>query len=509
MIRSNVSQFQPLGLLFLSTWFSGPTCATPTTTNKRTTKQNSGDLFVWEFAGRSLTLLERPRLDILRWAGLPINLGDAPPADSGGSEHCDLAKPEFSRCVKRGTRCLGYETNRHFLYPGVDASGTSKRPVTQLLGQLKPLALPAPLNLGTEARTQLFSTFLNTFFASDTDLDDLNARDDSWYFLMARFPSLAGESALLDRSIMALVCAFLGKQANDLPLMNDGGELYSEALRVMAWILRQKLPPTPHLFYATIVFHTYEVLLQHCLDLAERLRTCSPDGLSENCSSETRPSAPWERTMLRPANSQPLPWSEDDLADPPLYQFTSLATAKTHLLFWIVALTIRRRIYHTVTLCQEGKEPTPGAVMLTLLRAPAREIRRTVAYHLQPRNLMSSAHVLLFAVAVVSKCYLDRCDEAGFAWCQNIYRILQSRGWEVAGRLGDADRELWACTHLATEEDVEFSSPTHAELYRRVVHTIPGNCSEDNDHENQEDWLDYPFRYASVWYHSAYVFLLP
>ncbi|RAH40497.1 Zn(II)2Cys6 transcription factor domain-containing protein [Aspergillus brunneoviolaceus CBS 621.78] len=487
---------------------------------------------------------------------------------------CDLAKPECARCVRRGTRCLGYETSRHFLHhtlvTRVDASGTSRRPVAQMLGQLNPLALPAPLNLETVVRTQLFSTFMNTFFASNSSHNVLSAKDDSWYFLMARFPSLAGESALLDRSIMALVCAFLGREANDLPLMNYGGELYSDALRVMAWILRQRLPPTPHVLYTTIVFHTYEtmqtgeaslqnclthvrgatailnhpsfrdrpvqdltgtmitrqklaavrafcittcpskatdgdwecltrdratrpldailallaesvqlqqrldviscqprseckeaatqMLLQHCLDLAERLRTCLPNGLSESRSSETRLFVPWDPSVLRPA-PQPLPFPEDDLAHPPLYEFANLATAKSVLLFWIVALTIRRLLSHTKTLCQEGTQSTLGAVSSTLLCISARELRRTVAHLLQPRNLMSSAHCILFAVSVVSKCYLDGRDEVGFAWCQDIYRLLQSRGWGMAGRLGDADRRLWACIQVPTAEDMEFSSP--------------------------------------------------
>ncbi|RAH69327.1 uncharacterized protein BO66DRAFT_104557 [Aspergillus aculeatinus CBS 121060] len=56
--------------------------------------------------------------------------------------------------------------------------------------------------------------------------------------------------------------------------MNYGGELYSDALRVMAWILRQRLPPTPHVLYTTIVFHTYETTqtgeasLHNCLTYA-------------------------------------------------------------------------------------------------------------------------------------------------------------------------------------------------------------------------------------------------
>ncbi|OJJ97013.1 hypothetical protein ASPACDRAFT_1859079 [Aspergillus aculeatus ATCC 16872] len=193
-----------------------------------------------------------------------------------------------------------------------------------MLGQLNPLALPTPLNLETEVRAQLFSTFMNTFFASNSSLNVLSAKDDSWYFLMARFPCLAGESALLDRSIKALVCAFSGGKANDLPLMKYGGELYSDALRVMAWILRQ---PRSECKEAAA-----QMLLQHCLDLAERLHTCLPDGLSESRSSESRLSAPWDPSVLRPA-PEPLPFPENDLAHPPLYEFANLATAKTVLLF--------------------------------------------------------------------------------------------------------------------------------------------------------------------------------
>ncbi|RAL17266.1 Zn(II)2Cys6 transcription factor domain-containing protein [Aspergillus homomorphus CBS 101889] len=479
---------------------------------------------------------------------------------------CDLAKPECARCVKRGTLCLGYETNRHFLHHTLitridDSGASSKRPVTQRLGQLRPLALPATLNLGAEVRTQLFSTFMTTFFASDDNVNDLNARDDSWYFMMARFPSLTGESALLDRSVMAFVCTFLGRKANDSPLARHGIELYSNALRLMAGWLKQKATSTPHLLlYATIVFHTYEtmqtgdaalqnsfahirgatailnhpsfqhapdqpltqtmitrqkwaaafcitttpsvldnmewgcstqdqnegpmdamfaliaetarlqrsldtssrqphsecqaaarVLLRRCFDLAKRLRTYWPDDQGDRRHPEDHLPSLCDPITLRHEHNEPQtsPLPDDPFNLPP-YDFADLGTAKIYLLYWIVAMTIRRLIYHTETLLLKGDNGATAPPVV--LRVPTREIYRTVAYHLQPRNLMSSTHAVLFAVSVLSKCCLDCRDETGFRWCQGIYRLLQARGLDVASRLGEADRRQWAGMHSSMTE---------------------------------------------------------
>ncbi|KAI2911516.1 transcriptional regulator family: Fungal Specific TF [Aspergillus niger] len=467
---------------------------------------------------------------------------------------CDLAKPECARCVKRGTLCLGYETSRHFLHHTVvtriDKSGaSSKRPVTQRLGQLRPLALPAAMNLGADMRTQLFSTFMNTFFAPSINTRDLNARDDSWYFLMARFPSLAGESALLDRSVMALVCTYLGKNANDGPLARNGIALYSDALRLMAGQLSQKRPPTPHLLYATIVFHTYEVMqpgytaLHNCLahirgataiinhpffedssediltqtmvtrqkwaaafritmtpstsdefdykclmqrpstsplgamfailaeaaclqrrldalssqprpdrpeaaqrllqcffDLAERLRATWPDERSD-CSLPADQSLPYSDTLALPYEPEVLPQSAHNVNSSP-YNFSDLATGKTYLLYWIVGMTICKMVNRTGKLLLEGNDGATAAPML--LRVPVREIHRALAYHLHPRNINSSAHVVLFAVSLLSRFYIESLDDIGFWWCQDIYRLLHRRGLEMASRLSETDRRLWA-----------------------------------------------------------------
>ncbi|KAJ5560540.1 hypothetical protein N7513_002939 [Penicillium frequentans] len=121
--------------------------------------------------------------------------------------------------------------------------------------------------MSAEVRTQLYSTFMETFFAP---YNTTNGKDDSLYFLLAHFPILAGESELFDQSVIALASAFLGKKNGDGLLARRGLEIYSSALNVMTRALRQKAPPTSNLLYATILLHTYETVygntnaLQNC-----------------------------------------------------------------------------------------------------------------------------------------------------------------------------------------------------------------------------------------------------
>lgn len=112
--------------------------------------------------------------------------------------------------------------------------------------------------MSAEVRTQLYSTFMESFFAP---YKNTNGKDDSLYFLLAHFPNLAGESELFDQSVIALASVFLGKKAGDELLARRGLEIYSSALNVMTRALRQKAPPTSHMLYATIILHTYEVCL--------------------------------------------------------------------------------------------------------------------------------------------------------------------------------------------------------------------------------------------------------
>ena len=180
--------------------------------------------------------------------------------DTYDSTQCDLQMPECIQCLKREVLCLGYDKNRKFLHHNlrseVSRSGEVKRPVRRLIWHLKPLSLPAFFSMSAEVRTQLFSTFMDYFFAPNANI---NGRDDSLYFFMANFPALAGESELLDRSVIALASSFLACKANDRYLARQGLEIYNSALKVMAQALQKKSEVGPKMLYATIMFHTYEV----------------------------------------------------------------------------------------------------------------------------------------------------------------------------------------------------------------------------------------------------------
>ena len=164
--------------------------------------------------------------------------------------------------MSKGISCLGYDKDRNILHHRLTfqytPNGQAKRPVRQLVGHINPLGLPPVFNMSAEVRTQLYSTFMETFFAS---YKDSNGKDDSLYFLLAHFPTLAGESELFDQSVIALASAFLGKKAGDGLLARRGLEIYNSALNVMIRALQQKAPPTSNMLYATILLHTYEVCL--------------------------------------------------------------------------------------------------------------------------------------------------------------------------------------------------------------------------------------------------------
>lgn len=110
--------------------------------------------------------------------------------------------------------------------------------------------------MNPEARTQLFATYMHTFFASNPSP---TGRVDSWYSLMARFPTLAGKSDLLDRSVIGLASVFLGKKTRDDRLAHYGLEIYNSALHAMLQILQVNRPPTATTLYSAIVFQAYEV----------------------------------------------------------------------------------------------------------------------------------------------------------------------------------------------------------------------------------------------------------
>lgn len=136
--------------------------------------------------------------------------------------------------------------------------GMTSRPIAQLVGHLKPLALPETFSMSAEVRTQLFSDFLSTYFPIGRGQ---YGKNDSLYYLMTRFSAMAGESALLDRAVIALAAAWVGKIQGNEELRHQGTELYSNAIHLMARRLSNGAAPTADVLFAVVIFMQYEVSL--------------------------------------------------------------------------------------------------------------------------------------------------------------------------------------------------------------------------------------------------------
>ncbi|GKZ86331.1 hypothetical protein AnigIFM56816_001384 [Aspergillus niger] len=401
---------------------------------------------------------------------------------------CDLEKPECSSCVKRGgTPCPGYQDRdfiHHSFEPRRVRNAETKRPGPQRVRQLESLALPACFNMSAEARTQLFATYMHTFFASNPSL---NGRVDSWYLLMARFPTLTGKSDLLDRSVIGLVSVYLGKKTRDGRLAHHGFEIYNSALHAMLQILHGNRPPTATTLYSAIVFQTYEgataMLKQHdytrgdqaLIDAILRrhkwatamftLNTPYSMQVDEECLNLGRKESPvdelfgiiaeaialrrdlyWLHMSAHRLDGIPTPCSRRNLGqepsmlplDPDLapYNFESLEAAKIYLLFWVASLVIRRVIYQTETHLMRGPDPSRMVFY-------AREICRSVAYLMQPENRMSSGQILILGLSQASKCYIDCGDKAEFEWCQAIYPFIAASGFGIASLMSQMEWKFW------------------------------------------------------------------
>ncbi|KAJ5726206.1 uncharacterized protein N7483_007563 [Penicillium malachiteum] len=92
---------------------------------------------------------------------------------------------------------------------------------------------------------------MHSFFTSNTNI---NGRDDSLYFLMTHFPTIAGDSEVFDRSVMSLA-------SNDKSLEYKGLEIYNSAVNAMSRDLRRKSKSGTEMLYSNVILHTREVSL--------------------------------------------------------------------------------------------------------------------------------------------------------------------------------------------------------------------------------------------------------
>ncbi|KAJ5263261.1 hypothetical protein N7478_010866 [Penicillium angulare] len=446
---------------------------------------------------------------------------------------CDLGLPGCARCIKKGTPCPGYEKGRNFVHHTVvtrrENQGMTKRPIAQLVGHLKPLALPETFSMSAEVRTELFSDFFSSYFPVGLGQNDKN---DSLYYLMTRFPAMAGESALLDRAVIALAAAWVGKMKNDEVLKHQGTELYSNAIHLLARRLSDGSLPTADVLFAVVIFMNYEIVQQsgivNCLThirgakallknyqhdaddqliqaintqqkwgsmyfltkmpqrkgldcqdethaegdgpLSELFRlvaetsflldeldricelgysdmTTACEGLLQSCNDyENRLQMKWLAEDAINLDGEPVPCSpmELDCSTDVLpwshylqpYTFESIETATTYLLFWVASVIVRRVIYRVESIMGWNADSTQ-------LLFFASEISRTVAYCLQPQNRMCTGNVLCFGISQANMGYVDCGHEQGFLWSQQMYQVLQEKGFDIASMRSGLEWTCW------------------------------------------------------------------
>lgn len=167
-----------------------------------------------------------------------------------------------------------------------------------------------------------------------------------------------------------------------------------------------------------------EALLQRCYAYEEKLHIQWLTRKAPELDGKPVPCTPGQ--LQSP--DEVLPWDSPDN----LYQFESLAIARTYLLFWVASIIARRVIYQVEAILV----PNPDSAQLVFYCS---EIARSVAYCLQPRNRMCTGQVVLFAVSQADKGYADCGHKEGLAWSQNMYKILLARGFDAAPMMSDIE----------------------------------------------------------------------
>lgn len=171
-------------------------------------------------------------------------------------------------------------------------------------------------------------------------------------------------------------------------------------------------------------------LLRRCLETEKKLQ----DWIRESASKLDGRPAPTKDILKFDPNTIPLGYAVAP------YEFSSLQTAKTYILFWVSLLVVRCVYYHTKDILGEPPDPTH---MLFC----AGEICNSVAYCMQSGRRISAAQVILFGVSQAAQCYIDCGDKERFIWCQGMYPMGKSSGFIYVDCLKQEEYETWNEKH--------------------------------------------------------------
>lgn len=185
-----------------------------------------------------------------------------------------------------------------------------------------------------------------------------------------------------------------------------------------------------------------EALLQNCHEYENKLQMkwLAEDAIS--LDGEPTPCSPLELDC----SPEIIPWDPNNLP----YTFDSVETATTYLLSWVASVIVRRVIYRVEGIL--GWNPDS-----TKLVYYASEISRAAAYCLQPEIRFCAGNILCFGISQANMGYVDIGHEQGFPWSQNMYQILQRRGFDIATMRSGLE---WSCWNEAEaqREDMQVAA---------------------------------------------------
>ncbi|RFN49760.1 hypothetical protein FIE12Z_5983 [Fusarium flagelliforme] len=156
---------------------------------------------------------------------------------------CGLEKPYCARCTKNGRVCGGYERPRIFVHR-FQKSGTPTQTTSPLLAVVSgtphrwrsyvpppeddSLSILKSPDSKVHEQRQLIARFINDFCPGlDRALNECERLHHYWVYIL---PHIHGTVDLLDRSILTLSAAFLGRMVGDARLRKRSMVLYGHAI---------------------------------------------------------------------------------------------------------------------------------------------------------------------------------------------------------------------------------------------------------------------------------------
>ncbi|KAL5611178.1 hypothetical protein FOBRF1_007295 [Fusarium oxysporum] len=163
---------------------------------------------------------------------------------------CGLERPYCARCTRNGRECGGYERPRVFVHR-FQKSGTPTHTTSPLPAVVsgtphrwkfyvappedKPTPIPKSPDLKIHEQRQLIARYINDFCpVLDRALNECERLHHYWVYVL---PQIHGTVDLLDRSILTLSAAFLGRMMGDERLRNRSMVMYGHAIRDLCKVM--------------------------------------------------------------------------------------------------------------------------------------------------------------------------------------------------------------------------------------------------------------------------------